>query len=146
MNDEIIKAEEAQTIEQFEPVQGYICTFDMEDDGEKLKAVAAYNDAEPLSGYVGEIIKLCDVLTAPGVRKSRIPGVDDMPCQNTYLVDIDGNAYFSQSDGVAKSVNMLVTAFPTLDYNGQGYIEVACVEKQLANGNSMKTVKPVLKR
>lgn len=128
----------------FNPVQGFICTFDMTDDTEKAMAIKVYNDAQPLSQHVGEVIKLVNVLTAPGVRKSRIAGVDDQECQNTYLVDVDGNAYFSQSDGVARSVNMLVSAFPELDYKGQGYIEVVCTEKQLSNGNTMKTITPVL--
>lgn len=129
---------------EFNPVQGYICTFDMTDDTEKAIAVKCYNDAEPLSQHVGEIIKLANVLTAPGVRKSRIAGVDDQQCQNTYLVDVEGRAYFSQSDGVARSINMLVSAFPELDYKNQGYIEVTCAEKQLSNGNTMKSITPVL--
>ena len=128
----------------FHPVQGYICTFDMNSDEGRVKAIAAYNDAESLAQHVGEVIKLVDVLTMPGVRKSRIPNVPDTDCQNTYLIDAAGVAYFSQSDGVARSINMLVSAFPTLDYKGQGFIEVACIEKQLPNGNTVKNIKPVL--
>lgn len=125
-------------------LEGYICTFDMSNDEEKLEAIAAYNDALPLAQHVGEIISLKNVLTCPGVRKARNETQQDTPCQNTYLIDTDGIAYYSQSDGVAKSVNMLVKAFPTLDYKGQGYIDVVCVEKVLANNNTLKTVKPIL--
>ncbi len=46
-------------------------------------------------------------MTEPGVRRSRDGIVPDMPCTNTTLVCEDGNAYFTQSEGIRKSADTL---------------------------------------
>lgn len=113
------------------------------DDGVKLLSVDAVNDALPLGEYIGETIQLCDVITKQGTRYSKYTGTESA-CQDTYLFDTDGTCYYTQSDGVATSINMLVSVFPDLTYKDQDYIEVEVCRKQLRNGNTLMTVRPVV--
>ena len=113
------------------------------DDEVKLLSVDAINDALPLGEYIGETIQLCNVVTKQGTRYSRYTGAEST-CQDTYLIDTDGTCYYTQSDGVATSINMLVSVFPDLTYKDQDYIEVEVCRKQLRNGNSLMTIRPVV--
>lgn len=122
----------------------YINTVELDAVGKKTVA-NAINNAVSLADFEGVEIKVCNVLTMPGVRKSRQKDMPDTMCQNTYLVDVDGNAYFSQSDGVARSINGIMaiyTDFPRDTENGE-YAAMALVSKTLANGNTIKTIKLV---
>lgn len=114
----------------------YRSTFNQDDRAQKIQVVNAFNDAVSLNDHMGELIKLANVIQTSGVRKGR-NGMPDTECVNTYLVDVDGNAYFSQSDGVAKSVNMIAEAFDDLSQNP---ITVACTDNVLPNGNTIKRI------
>jgi hypothetical protein len=122
----------------------YIMTVNTDSTEGKLQVLAALNYAAPLKDFVDKPIKVRDCITMPGVRKSRNGG-HDTPCQNTYLIDTDGNAYFSQSDGVKRSVLMIFALFPQFGKETEnGYIELKLVEQNLANGNTLKNLVPVL--
>lgn len=127
------------------PDQGnYINTVELDATGKKTVA-NAINNAVSLADFEGVEIKVCNVLTMPGVRKSRQKDIPDTMCQNTYLVDVDGNAYFSQSDGVARSINGIMSIFPDFprDTENGEFAPMALVSKTLANGNTIKTIKLV---
>lgn len=122
-----------------------ICTIDLNDDMGKLKVLAALNYAAPLKGTVGKEIVFCDCIQIDGVRKARNAGDSDTPCKNTYLIDVDGNAYFSQSDGIARSTQMVSTLFPDFGKHlDEGGIKLKLVEQKLPNGNTLKNLVPVL--
>lgn len=145
MTKEITKANEtaiSASDTAFDIPTGFVNTFNLDTDEGKNSVLKAYNASEPLNNHVGEVLKICDVMTTPGVRKGR-NGMPDMECQNTYLIDTDGNAYFSQSDGVARSLNMFVALYPDMGKSSEkGYIEITCIEQELPNGNTLKTLIP----
>ena len=126
----------------FDIPTGFINTFDITTDEGKKQVLKSFNASEPLNNHVGECLKICDCITAPGTRKGR-NGMPDVPCQNTYLIDVDGVTYFSQSDGVARSLQMFAALYPDFGKSSEkGYIEISCVEQALNNGNTLKTLIP----
>ena len=142
MTKEITKTNQAIEAQanDFAIPTGFINTCDITTDEGKKKVMNAYADSESLASHVGEVLKICDCMTTPGIRKGR-NGQNDMECQNTYLMDIDGNSYFSQSDGVARALQMIAALYPTFGKDTEkGYIEIACKENELPNGNSLKTL------
>lgn len=144
-NTEIQKAENnaiTASDNAFDIPTGFLNTFDLETDEGKKSVLKAYNAAEPLNDHVDEELKICDVMTTPGIRKGR-NGMPDVPCQNTYLIDINGKAYFSQSDGVARSLQMFVALYPDMGKSGSdGYVAIKCIEQPMNNGNTLKTLIP----
>lgn len=105
----------------------------------KITALNALNNAVSLKD-ANSSLKICDCIALPGVRKGR-NNTADTECQNTYLIDIDGNAYFTQSDGIARSVRMIYMLFPDFGKSSDtGYLTVRVVEKKLPNGNTIKSL------
>lgn len=141
MTDEIVKIDQTQEIQAVSMVEGYINTLPIDTAEGKIATINAYNAAVSLKDYVGVVLHICDVITMPGVRKARSLDQMDTQCQNTYLIDTEGKAYFSQSDGVAKSINVIAAMMPDFGKNGElGYLSLACTETQLANGNTLKQI------
>lgn len=127
----------------FEIPEGFINTFDLTTDEGKFSVLAALNGAEPLNDHVGEVLQVCDCITEPGIRKARDNRSEDTHCINTYLVTVDGMAYFSQSDGVARSVRMIAALWGDFGKSTElGYLNLCCIEKKLANGNTIKNIVP----
>lgn len=122
----------------FAPVQGFINTCDLDTLDGKMRSANAINSAVSLNDHVGEVLRVVDVITMPGIRKGR-NGQADTPCQNTYLIDEDGITYFSQSDGVKRSINTTMSIFKICDA-GKGYLPLACKADVLPNGNTIKTL------
>ena len=117
----------------------FICTVDMNDIAAKKKAVNAHMNARSLADYVGVELSICDVMTESGTRNNR--NGTYTPCQNTYLIDVDGSAYFTQSDGVARAINAIIALFPDCGKStADGCIKITCVEQELKSGNTMKTL------
>ncbi len=67
------------------------------------------NDAVEAAAAEGEklVFNVIGVITEPGVRRAREANGVDKPCTNTVLVCEDGTAYFTQSEGIRKSVDTL---------------------------------------
>lgn len=78
---------------------------------ETIKIIAnAANSAKSLNAAMEDgvdVFNVIGIMTAPGVRKSRDANGVDTPCTNTMLVCEDGNAYFTQSEGIRKSADLL---------------------------------------
>ena len=111
---------------------GFICTVDLNDVKGKVIAANALNAATALSNHVGEVFNLVDIITAPGTRAQ-----SGAPCENVYLILDDGRAYFSQSEGVAKSARF-ITGLWNGDF-GTG-IKIRCDEQKLDSGRTLKTL------
>lgn len=142
MAKEIVKAEsvELATNIDFDVKTGYINTFDMSTIEGKMDVINAVNSTESLNAHVGEVLKINNCITMPGIRKGR-NGAPDTECQNTILVDVDGISYFSQSDGVARDICLISSVFPDFGKNSnEGYLKLVCISKDLPNGNSLKSV------
>lgn len=127
-----------ETAIDFAPVQGFINTCDLDTLDGKMRSANAINSAVSLNDHVGEVLRVVDVITMPGIRKGR-NGQADAPCQNTYLIDADGVTYFSQSDGVKRSINTTLSIFKKCDA-GKGYLSLVCKSDVLPNGNTIKTL------
>lgn len=144
---EVANTNEIQTTDSdFNIPAGYICTVDINTIDGKIKAANALNGATPLKNHVSEDFVLADVITTSGIRS-----VSNVPCTNTYLITDGGDVYFTQSDGVARSVKTLVALFKgnfknDVDENGEIKnairVHVKCVEQPLNNGNTLKTLVP----
>lgn len=137
----IAKANTAEISENnvFDITDGYICTLDTNTDEGKIAIAKALNGANPLSKHTGEVFTLKGVITTPGERS-----VSGEKCVNTYLIaDVDGTeeVYFSQSDGVARSIRVIAALWGAQLKDG-GTVEVKCIEQDLNNGRSMKTIVP----
>ena len=141
MAKEIVKAEATEIANiDFDVQTSYINTFDMSTIEGKMTVINAVNQTESLNSHVGEILKINNCITMPGVRKGR-NGAPDTECQNTILIDVDGVSYFSQSDGVARDINLIASVFKDFGKNtNPGYLELVCISRDLPNGNSLKSI------
>lgn len=122
----------------FEIPKGFICTVDVSTIEGKLDVMNALNGSTSLAEHEGETLLLKNVVTTQGTR-SRTGEL----CTNTHLILADGTTLFSQSDGVKRSVEVLVALFTVngvCDF-GDG-IPVKLVSQQLNNGNTLKTLVP----
>lgn len=76
-----------------------------------LKIIAnAANSAKSLNAALEDgvgVFNVIGIMTEPGMRRSRDANGIDTPCTNTTLVCDDGNAYFTQSEGIRKSADTL---------------------------------------
>lgn len=134
-NNELATSENSAN---FEIPQGFICTVDVSTIDGKLDVMNALNGSTSLAEHEGETLLLKNVVTTQGTR-SRTGEL----CTNTHLILADGTTLFSQSDGVKRSVEVLVALFTVngvCDF-GDG-IPVKLVSQQLSNGNTLKTLVP----
>lgn len=103
----------------------------------KKATVNALNNAMSLNDYNDTPLTIVDIITSPGVRKGR-NGRPDTPCQNTYLIDVEGRAYFTQSDGIARSANAILAMFDVAEIHSGIPMKVSTAK--LANGNTIKSL------
>lgn len=124
-----------------------LSTINMDTDHDKKRALRALNSAESLASAVRpdqDLFDVVDIFQTPGIRRSRQEGVPDFPCRNTYFLLADGRALMTQSDGIARSCDMLLALFPECGRNSEkGCLTLALHEQKLPNGNTLKSVYPV---
>lgn len=117
----------------FEPQQ-YI-TFDSHIPANRVRMFNARNSATTLKNLGDTPIDIVDVMTQIGVRTR-----SGNPCQNTYIFTADGQVYFTQSNGLGKTINELVDMvegdFKTNTTNG--YVKVQIKETSLSGDRSYK--------
>lgn len=117
----------------------YINTIDSTNFEGQKTVLNAINNAVSLKDIKGSI-DVCDCITMAGKRKGR-NGASDSDCQNTYLITPDGTAYFTQSDGIARSVRAIAKLIPDFGKStDKGFITLAVYTKPLDNGNTVKTL------
>lgn len=118
---------------RFEPQQ-YI-TFEPHVPANRVRMFNARNSATSLKSLGDTPIDIVDVMTEIGVRTR-----SGNPCQNTYIFTADGQVYFTQSNGLGKTINELVDMvegdFKTNTTNG--YVKVQIKETSLSGDRSYK--------
>lgn len=98
----------------------------------KLAVANAISAAAPLKD-MDEEFKIADIIQTQGKRAQ-----SDEPCINTYIITTDGEAFFSQSEGVARSAALIAGLFEG-DF-GEGVPCRTC-EQKLDNGRTLRTLK-----
>ena len=137
----IVQAETTQGITVNNFNEGVFTTADRESESGKKSILKALNNAGSLAEIGDEPIKVTDVVITPGIRKARAVGQVDTPCVNVYLVTLEGEAYMTQSDGIARSVQNILTLYPLFGRSTPaGYLEVQVVSRVLPNGNTLKSL------
>lgn len=111
----------------------YICTMDNSTFEGKRAIVNARNSALSLNGRGAEPLTVIGAYIAPGVRSQT-----GQKCVNVYLFGKDGKTYFSQSQGIYRSVLDIYDMFP--DFNAPDGITVAVKQTSLGGGRSMKSL------
>lgn len=142
-NNENVNAETGELIENvttpsvigndFEPQQ-YI-TFDPHIPANRVRMFNARNSAMSLKNLGDTPIDIVDIMTQIGVRTR-----SGNPCQNTYIFTADGQVYFTQSNGLGKTINelfdMVEGDFKTNTTNG--YVKVQIKEMSISGDRSYK--------
>lgn len=111
----------------------YICTMDNSTFEGKCAIVNARNSALSLNGIGDTPITVIGAYTAPGVRSQ-----NGEKCANVYLFAKDGKTYFSQSQGIYRSVLDIYDMFP--DFNAPNGILLAVKNTPLSGGRSTKSL------
>ena len=111
----------------------YICTMDNSTFEGKRAIVNARNNALSLNGRGAKPLTVIGAYIAPGVRSQ-----NGQKCANVYLFGKDGNTYFSQSQGIYRSVLDIYDMFP--DFNAPDGIIVAVKQTPLGGGRSTKSL------
>lgn len=111
----------------------YICTIDDSTFEGKCAIVNARNSALSLNGRGMEPLTIVGAYIAPGVRSQ-----NGQKCANVYLFGKDGDTYFSQSQGIYRSVLDIYDMFP--DFNAPDGITVVVKQKSLGGGRSTKSL------
>lgn len=111
----------------------HICTVDSSTFEGKRAIVNARNSALSLNGIGDTPITVIGAYTAPGVRSQ-----NGQKCVNVYLFAKDGKTYFSQSQGIYRSVLDIYDMFP--DFNAPDGILVTVKETPLGGGKSTKSL------
>ena len=114
-------------------VYRYICTMDNSTFEGKRAIVNARNNALSLNGIGDTPITVVGAYITPGVRSQT-----GQKCANVYLFANDGNTYFSQSQGIYRSVLDIYDMFP--DFNAPNGIPVTVKKTSLGGGRSTKSL------
>lgn len=110
-------------------------TFDPQISANRVRMFNARNSATSLKNIGDTPIDIVDVMTEIGVRSR-----SGNPCQNTYIFTADGQVYFTQSNGLGKTINEVVDMvsgdFKTNTTNG--YVKAQIKETSLSGDRSYK--------
>nr|DAN21854.1 MAG TPA_asm: Single-stranded DNA-binding protein [Bacteriophage sp.] len=133
MNDATVNETAQNTAQNTADNYRYICTMDNSTFEGKRAIVNARNSALSLNGCGAKLLTVIGVYIAPGVRSQT-----GLKCANVYLFGKDGNTYFSQSQGIYRSVLDIYDMFP--DFNAPDGITVAVKQTPLSGGRSTKSL------
>lgn len=111
----------------------YICTMDNSTFEGKRAIVNARNSALSLNNRGAEPLTVIGAYIAPGVRSQT-----GQECANVYLFGKDGQTYFSQSQGIYRSVLDIYDMFP--DFNAPDGITIVVKQTALGGGRSTKSL------
>lgn len=120
-----------ETAQNTVDTQRYICTMDNSTFEKKRAIINACNNALSLTEHNAKPLTVIGVYITSGVhpqtRQKRA---------NVYLFGKDGNTYFSQSQGIYRSVLDIYNMFP--DFNAPDGITVVVKQTALNDGRSTK--------
>lgn len=111
----------------------YICTMDTSTFEKKRAIVNARYNALSLNKYGDAPLTIIGVYTTPGVRSQT-----GQECANVYLFANDGKTYFSQSQGIYRSVLDIYDMFP--DFNAPDGIPVVVKSTAVSGGRTTKSL------
>lgn len=134
MTEEIILANETTAIESARETACSALAFDTMSRAGKVKLFNALNSADSLTDSGIDSLTLQGVIVQSGTRIDVATGEVE-PAKFTTFITEDG-AYFSQSEGIARSAENLVAAFGK-DFTDEP-ITIKFGTKQLQGGRSMK--------
>lgn len=107
---------------------------------DRITVYNALNNAMSLAQADDAVLSIVNIIIMPGVRKGR-NGQPDTECVNTYLIDTDDNAWFTQSDGIARSAKSLITMFFSAGLvSKENPLAIKVMEQKLQNGNTIKSL------
>lgn len=139
-NNENVIIEAVEAVEAVEPAGNVFkpkkySTFDPHIPANRVRMFNARNSATSLKNLGDTPIDIVDVMAQIGVRAR-----SGNPCQNTYIFAADGQVYFTQSNGLGKTINEVVDMvsgdFKTNTTNG--YVKAQIKEMSLSGGRSYK--------
>lgn len=110
-------------------------TFDSQIPANRVRMFNARNSATSLKNLGDTPIDIVDIMTQIGVRTR-----SGNPCQNTYIFTADGQVYFTQSNGLGKTINEIVDMVSG-DFKANttnGYVKVQIKETPLSGDRSYK--------
>lgn len=110
-------------------------TFDPHISANRVRMFNARNSAMSLKDLGDTPIDIVDVMTQIGVRAR-----SGNPCQNTYIFTADGQVYFTQSNGLGKTINEVVNMVSG-DFKANttnGCVKAQIKEMSLSGGRSYK--------
>lgn len=110
-----------------------ICTMDISTFDGKRAIINARNAAISLAALKDEPLTVTGVYITPGVRSQT-----GQKCANVYLFAKDGNTYFSQSEGIYRSILDIFDLFP--DFNAPDGLTVTVKQTPLGGGRSLKSL------
>lgn len=117
--------------------------------GETVKIIAnAVNSSKSLNEAIEAaaaedeklVFNVIGAITAPGIRRARDANSVDTPCTNTVLVCEDGTAYFTQSEGIRKSVDTLRSL--GVFESGEA-VALSVVVTKTRSGNTIKSLRMI---
>lgn len=111
----------------------YICTMDVSTFDGKRAIINARNIATSLASLGAEPLTVTGAYVTPGVRAQT-----GQKCANVYLFAKDGKTYFSQSEGIYRSVLDIFDMFP--DFNAPDGLTVVVKQTALGGGRSLKSL------
>lgn len=129
MNDTTVN----ETAQNIDDNFRYICTMDNSTFEGKRAIVNARNSALSLNGHGAEPLTVIGAYITSGVRSQT-----GQKCANVYLFGKDGKTYFSQSQGIYRSVLDIYDMFP--DFNAPDGITVVVKQNALGGGRSTKSL------
>ena len=110
-----------------------ICTLDDSTFEGKRAIVNARNSALSLNERGAESLTIVGAYIVPGVRSQT-----GQKCANVYLFEKNGSTYFSQSQGIYRSVLDIYDMFP--DFNAPDGITVAVKQTPLSGKRFTKSL------
>lgn len=129
MNDNTVNETAQDSVDAFR----CICTMDDSTFEGKRAIVNARNNALSLNEIGGTTLIVVGAYIVPGMRSQ-----SGQKCANVYLFANDGKTYFSQSQGIYRSVLDIYDMFP--DFNAPDGIPVAVKQTPLSGGRSTKSL------
>lgn len=132
-NEQMNETTAAETAQNIADSYRYICTMDNSTFEGKRAIVNARNNALSLNNRGAEPLTVIGAYITPGVRSQT-----GQKCANVYLFEKSGETYFSQSQGIYRSVLDIYDMFP--DFNAPDGITVAVKQTSLGGGRSTKSL------
>lgn len=110
-----------------------ICTLDVTTFEGKRAIVNARNTAPSLASLGDKPLTVTGVYVTPGIQSQT-----GQKCVNVYLFAKDGKTYFSQSEGIYRSVLDIYDMFP--DFNAPDGLTVVVKQTVLGGGRTLKSL------